>query len=197
MCVCLRSRVCFHFQTHACVFRCMWLSLFAVRMLHGHSHRYQQACVNSLFVPHGMRKRSAVFFSFPFIFGRTIFSCARGKRFHFTPILCPRRLISHTHTRNTLFFLPPLPFRLVDQTKWVGDFPGGRQDFMDVCEVLYKAAMRGKVRAFPSFPPSSVCSPRLGKAADVPRTRTTLQMIADCPLPPDRLPKYDLLYKDI
>ncbi|CAK9870989.1 unnamed protein product [Sphagnum jensenii] len=52
-----------------------------------------------------------------------------------------------------------------DHTKWIGAFHS-KQDFIDVVEVVYRAAMKGK-------------------------------MIVTCPLPPERIPKFQLLYKDI
>ncbi|KAG5254048.1 hypothetical protein OIU77_016697 [Salix suchowensis] len=52
-----------------------------------------------------------------------------------------------------------------DHTKWVGAFHR-KQDFIDVVEAIFRAAMKGK-------------------------------LIANCPLPPERITKYELLYKDL
>eukprot|EP00270_Netrium_digitus_P014791 TRINITY_DN5101_c0_g1_i2.p1 TRINITY_DN5101_c0_g1~~TRINITY_DN5101_c0_g1_i2.p1 ORF type:complete len:171 (+),score=11.55 TRINITY_DN5101_c0_g1_i2:54-515(+) len=51
-----------------------------------------------------------------------------------------------------------------DHTKWIGSF-STKQEFIDVVEVIYRAAMRGK-------------------------------FIATCPLPRERIPRYQLLYHD-
>ncbi|MQL68147.1 hypothetical protein Taro_000422 [Colocasia esculenta] len=52
-----------------------------------------------------------------------------------------------------------------DHTKWVGSFYT-KQDFIDVVEVIFRGAMKGK-------------------------------MIVTCPLPPERIPRFQLLYKGV
>jgi len=51
-----------------------------------------------------------------------------------------------------------------DHTKWIGAFHS-KQDFIDVVEVIFRGAMKGK-------------------------------LIVTCPLPQDRVPKFELLYKN-
>uniref|UniRef100_A0A1D1XSS7 Thioredoxin-like protein 4B n=1 Tax=Anthurium amnicola TaxID=1678845 RepID=A0A1D1XSS7_9ARAE len=52
-----------------------------------------------------------------------------------------------------------------DHTKWTGSFYN-KQDFIDVVEVIFRGAMKGK-------------------------------LIVTCPLPPERIPRFQLLYKDV
>ncbi|KAG0555813.1 hypothetical protein M758_11G004100 [Ceratodon purpureus] len=52
-----------------------------------------------------------------------------------------------------------------DHTKWIGAFHT-KQDFIDVVEVIFRGAMKGK-------------------------------LIVTCPLPKERIPKFELLYENI
>uniref|UniRef100_A0A3N7EHK0 Thioredoxin-like protein 4B n=2 Tax=Populus trichocarpa TaxID=3694 RepID=A0A3N7EHK0_POPTR len=70
---------------------------------------------------------------------------------------------------STVFFFNAHHMKMdsgtADHTKWVGAFHR-KQDFIDVVEAIFRAAMKGK-------------------------------LIANCPLPPERIPKYELLYKNL
>ncbi|XP_034918473.1 uncharacterized protein [Populus alba] len=70
---------------------------------------------------------------------------------------------------STVFFFNAHHMKMdsgtADHTKWVGAFHR-KQDFIDVVEAIFRAAMKGK-------------------------------LIANCPLPPERIPRYELLYKNL
>ncbi|XP_047958640.1 thioredoxin-like protein 4B [Salvia hispanica] len=74
-----------------------------------------------------------------------------------------------THVPSIVFFFNAHHMKMdsgsADHTKWVGTFQK-KQDFVDVVEAIFRAAMKGK-------------------------------LIVNCPLPPERIPKFQLLYKDV
>ncbi|XP_068648706.1 uncharacterized protein [Aristolochia californica] len=70
---------------------------------------------------------------------------------------------------STVFFFNAHHMKMdsgtADHTKWIGTFLQ-KQDFIDVVEVIFRGAMKGK-------------------------------LIVTCPLPPERIPKFQLLFKDV
>ncbi|KAG9456002.1 hypothetical protein H6P81_000510 [Aristolochia fimbriata] len=70
---------------------------------------------------------------------------------------------------STVFFFNAHHMKMdsgtADHTKWIGAFHQ-KQDFIDVVEVIFRGAMKGK-------------------------------LIVTCPLPPERIPKFQLLFKDV
>ncbi|XP_078438270.1 mRNA splicing factor, thioredoxin-like U5 snRNP [Wolffia australiana] len=70
---------------------------------------------------------------------------------------------------STVFFFNAHHMKMnsgsADHTKWVGSFYS-KQDFIDVVEVIFRGAMKGKP-------------------------------IVSCPLPPERIPKFQLLFKGV
>uniref|UniRef100_A0A7N0VJT5 Thioredoxin-like protein 4B n=1 Tax=Kalanchoe fedtschenkoi TaxID=63787 RepID=A0A7N0VJT5_KALFE len=70
---------------------------------------------------------------------------------------------------STVFFFNAQHMKMdsgsADHTKWVGSFHR-KQDVIDVIEMIFRGAMKGK-------------------------------LIVTCPLPPERIPKFQLLYRDV
>ncbi|CAA6670300.1 unnamed protein product [Spirodela intermedia] len=70
---------------------------------------------------------------------------------------------------STVFFFNAHHMKMnsgsADHTKWVGSFHT-KQDFIDVAEVIFRGAMKGK-------------------------------LIVSCPLPPERIPRFQLLFKGL
>ncbi|OEL36687.1 hypothetical protein BAE44_0002295 [Dichanthelium oligosanthes] len=80
--------------------------------------------------------------------------------------------------------------RTPDHTKWIGSF-SSKQDFIDVVELFASSFMKRMFTGIICLIPSISCWQAIFRGA------MKGKLIVPCPLPPERIPKFQLLFKDV